>query len=403
MNAGRQRLKPSNTSATSLLASRDGVRLSDSSASPPALALDSISVREKMTNPAVPRLAVLIALISIGAGAIWLRQFRDRAAIAAATGVRPIVFTADLNAEPQPNPSRRWITPKLPLPVDAPALKAANAVFVRALTDTSVVVLTEEYTLEHATDLGVVTAMPSIDEALRMTTVPVTDMKLGPSGTIWLCNPSGQTVVVNAKTGSPTKAYRDGCYKVAPLSDGGAALLRDPRADDWFGIIGNDGNAISKFGQILQDQREYGRAILDGKIVEAAGILILIPNHLGFVAAFDRLGRVQYLMKGIDTDSLQQIRIEPGKVKVDRPQSSWRQLDLVVFEGYLVSLVGRRVEGINEGGLDIYDAKTGQYIHSVKLPTLYTGFALLPQAMYTIGADGLSLRKVDWHEVLAFR
>lgn len=356
-----------------------------------------------MKNTAVPRLAVPLVLISIGVGAIYLRQFRERAAIAAATGVRQIAFAAGLKAEPQPNPSRRWITPKLPLSIDAPALKAVFAVFVRALPDSSVVVLTETYTLQHATDSGVVTAMPSIDEALRLTTVPVTDMKPGPSGTIWLCNPSGQTVVVEMKTGKPTNAYRDGCYKVAPQPDGGAALLRDPRAEDWLGVIGSDGKTISNVGQIVQGQRDYGRAILDGKIVDAAGMLIYIPNHLRFLVAFDRLGHVQYLRDGIETEPLEQVTIEAGKVKVDRPQSSWKLLDLVVFEGYLVSLVGRSVDGVKEGGLDIYDAKTGQYIHSVKLPALSTGLALLPDAMYTVERDRLSLRKVHWREVLALR
>lgn len=274
--------------------------------------------------------------------------------------------------------------------------------FVRALTDTSAVVLAKDYTLQHVTNSGVVTPLPSIDDALRMTTVPVTDMRAGPNGTIWLCNPSGQAVVVSTKTGAPTKAYRDGCYKVAPRPDGGAVFLRDPVDDDWVRVVARDGTTISRLRPILEDQSDYGRAALDGRSVSAGGALIHVPNHLSFIAAFGLHGGVQYLVKGVESDSHPQVRVGPGRVIVERPPSSWWLQDAIVREGAIVSLIARTIEGTKEGGLDIYEAKTGQYMHSVKLPAYSMGLALLPHTMYTIEADGgLSLRKVKWREVMA--
>lgn len=88
---------------------------------------------------------------------------------------------------------------------------------------------------------------------------------------------------------------------------------------------------------------------------------------------------------------------------VDRPPWSWRQLDLIAYDGFIVSLIARMVEGAREDGLDIYEAKTGRYIHSVKLPAQSTGLALLPQAAYSIEPGGLALRKLDWRDALGFR
>jgi hypothetical protein len=333
-----------------------------------------------------------------------LRHSQERAAIAAETGVRHLAFAAGLRTQPQGDATRRWLTPRWPVPVESPVLRGLEAGVVRRLDNTSVVILdSRTYTLQHATDKGVVVPMPSIDEALRLTTLPLTEMLPGSGGLIWLCNPNGQTVVVNMETWSATSVSRDGCYKVAPRPGGGAVLMKNPRSGYLFESVGTDGSTISKFGQVLQDQRHYAIA-LDGRIVDDAGTLIYVPNHLGFLAAFDLQGRWRYLMNGIEEDApLPQVRIEPGRVAVDRPRSFWWQRDLVACDGFVVSLIARTVEGTEEAGLDIYEASTGRYIHSVRLPATSKGLALLPHGMYSIEPGGVSLRKLDWHDALALR
>ncbi len=155
----------------------------------------------------------------------------------------------------------------------------------------------KDYSIRTAAAGAPLRIRPIPTAILTETSIPITDMIIGPDGFTWLCGPSGRIV-----------GYRDKERRHLPLGGNKLALLGDrflvvqmPGSRYLFELYDPSSGARTSFGEFLEQQERVG-LVLDGKIAVDAGsgAMFYAPNHNSFIASYDFGGRRRFVISTIE-------------------------------------------------------------------------------------------------------
>jgi hypothetical protein len=194
-----------------------------------------------------------------------------------------------------------------------------------------------------------------------------TDFAVGPAGEVWICDPDRGGVAMFSPSGELVRqialepavgrlALDPGGGLVATSLAGGQGLFRRYSHQDlWTG----------SFGSLFQPELQNAYAV-DGWFVPAGRSLIYLFRQAGLMICYTMDGRLRFFRRTIDPVPLPKVHIDGSGI-----QSVSRDAPLASISG---SVVGGELwvlsaePGTHGRVIDVYDAATGAYRHSLRPP-----------------------------------
>lgn len=189
-------------------------------------------------------------------------------------------------------------------------------------------------------------------------------------------------------------------YRLASVGD--HLVSQAIASDTLFRVYNREGERISEFGKLKEDQRSEATEIA-GDIIRAAnpGRFIFAPSRAGFLVWFDLQGNEMRRVLTPDRNIMREKGIGPlGNIDFIRSRQNGpitrnvRVYDLDTDGEYLyVSMSERdRETGRSFSFADVYELDTGAYLYSFRLPTLANDIVVMENTLYYLERNSERLR-----------
>lgn len=213
----------------------------------------------------------------------------------------------------------------------------------------------------------------------------VSDYRILPGGEVWIADFTGGEIEVFAPDGSlrRTRRMERQPYRVLPAAGGGVTLMLPLTSEHLFARFGPDSRLQAEYGKLVDD-RLNGIA-LDGWISSTDdGSIVYVPSYFGWIASYSPSGKLKYLAQTVDRIPPPTIhRSGEGDIWVDpdarvNAKSAWLDRGNL----YLLSSndAGTRFSKV----IDVYDAATGTYRHSLQAPEPSSGVVVRGGSLFTV-------------------
>lgn len=200
-----------------------------------------------------------------------------------------------------------------------------------------------------------------------------TDMDVAPDGTVWACDPVNGLITIFDADGTVERSIRTDRppHRVALLGNGDFVIIPSPAGTHLFHRYDREGRLVDTCGTVVREQERLG-VVLDGRCAGTGdGRFAYAGYRAGLLALYDP-GRMPRLLfahtiehPGVpqivtrQTGDLQFVRVHP-----DAPLVS-RSVSIVGGDVHVLS-GGQSPE--KRGIMDVYEHRTGAYVHSYLLP-----------------------------------
>lgn len=214
-----------------------------------------------------------------------------------------------------------------------------------------------------------------------------TDVAIRDNGEVWVCDPDQGGIAVFSPDGRLARridldpragrlAMEPGGGFVATSFEGGEGLFRRYSAD---------GEPVSAFGALFQEEFHTSLAA-DGWIVSGGSGSWIYPfRNAGLLASYSIDGRLRYFRQTLDPVPLPSVRVDSGGRQIVAENTP-----VVAISG---SVVGKDLYVLNGSKtLDVYDAETGSYRHSLKPPEGDARYVVLAgDLLYSASGRGVTI------------
>lgn len=198
--------------------------------------------------------------------------------------------------------------------------------------------------------------------------ISLTDVAVPNEREVWALDPRGGRITVFDRSGRPLRHLPLSLPTTRMQVRGDGSYLLMSLNGYLFAEFDSAGKPLQQFGHLLPDQGVRGVA-LQGEFVETRGDgIVYAPMRAGYLARFERDGRIAFYVETVDRQAYPQVRQLPsGALTVAGP----RQLairSIGVHGDDILVLVplgeGERLRWV----VDVYALSDGTYRHSFSMP-----------------------------------
>jgi hypothetical protein len=218
-----------------------------------------------------------------------------------------------------------------------------------------------------------------------------TDFAVGSTGEVWVCDPPQRKITgFNADGGVMRTISPQRAVDRITLADNRLIAMASPGGTTLFEIYSPSGERLKTFGELIENQPEYGIA-LDGNVIvdEERQRFFYGSLYAGMLAAYDIQGQQRFIAQTIDGISLPVVQIMSRGIKV-QSNSPLAILGIRVLGDQLYVLSGSTVSTDGNAKaqiMDVYDKRDGTYLFSFRLPLACSDILIQSDRLYTLGKD----------------
>ena len=214
------------------------------------------------------------------------------------------------------------------------------------------------------------------------------DLAIDAEGGVWVADPvNGAVIAFDAAGGLRTTVRQEIPPARVLVGSGDQMLIASP--DGHRGMFRlTDAGETQRFGRLISEPRHA--IAFDGWLAGGDGSFVYGPIYIGMLFHYDFTGRLLWVAETLDPVAPPKVVFRDDGLIVRDPQAKPVTYSLAVSAERIYTL-----SQVTDGGLrpqsvaDVYDRKTGQYLHSFKLPTKAKGFLVDSSSLYTYTATQL--------------
>lgn len=216
-----------------------------------------------------------------------------------------------------------------------------------------------------------------------------TDVAIGAGGEVWVCDPSHLQIAVFSTAGRLARriALDPAAARLIVDPAGGFVAVGVTGGKGLFRRYSADGEPEGSFGALFQEELQTWVAA-DGWFVPGApGALIYPFRHAGLLVSYTMDGRLRFFRRTIAPLPLPQVRVDAaGRQSLpDAPLASISG-SVVGNDLHLLTAMG------DERVLDVYDAGSGSYRHSLRPPEKDARYVVLTaDRLYSASRRGVTV------------
>lgn len=181
-------------------------------------------------------------------------------------------------------------------------------------------------------------------------------------------------------------------YRGAISSEGNIFLISSSGKNLFLKY--NQDSLVNSFGQIISQQERYG-ILLSGKVeIDKANNLFFATDRSNLLVSYNTNGKLRFATNTITGSNLLP---KPEIIKNDLIvlPKTFTTLDIKSNNEYICLLNTSRINNETISYIDFYNANTGLYSYSIRIPHRVISFAFYNDILYLLDEFRINLFKVD--------